>query len=183
MKNFFRSLIIGTATGVATAYFLNTEKGKKVKAKVEKAYEAYKENPEEYHQMAKDKGYEYSNLAKDTFYDYKHKFETGELTPEQVFETVKEKANQFVQKAGQAFTENEASDTSDSDVDINLTEDDIIIDYTELKSGQSQFDNKEVHPSTKLDARSEQFSDSKISSEEIEEKVDLASEALDSEHK
>ncbi|AEF24831.1 exported protein [Streptococcus parauberis KCTC 11537] len=91
MSNLLKSLVIGTATGLATAYFLSTEKGKEIKSRAEQAYDAYKENPEEYHQMAKEKGTEYTNLAKETFNDYKHKFETGEITPEQVMEAVKQK--------------------------------------------------------------------------------------------
>ncbi|KHD46056.1 YtxH domain-containing protein [Streptococcus hongkongensis] len=134
MSKFLKSLVIGTATGLATAYFLTTEKGKEVKGRAEKAYNAYKENPEEYHQMAKEKGTEYSNLAKERFNDYKHKFETGEITPEQVIEVVKEKTNQFVNKASKSFSEGFETrpDNMDGSDEVVLTEDDIIIDYSAI---------------------------------------------------
>ncbi|MGT2887618.1 YtxH domain-containing protein [Streptococcus didelphis] len=136
MGKFLKTLVIGTATGFATAYFLSSEKGKALKLRAEKAFEAYKENPEEYHQMAKDKGYEYGNLAKETFYDYKQKFETGQLKPEDIFETVKEKASDFVQKAGQPFSdmESDRQSQSESDVEVPLADSDIIIDYSEIPS-------------------------------------------------
>ena len=131
MSNLLKSLVIGTATGLATAYFLSTEKGKEVKSRAEQAYNAYKENPEEYRQMAKEKGTEYSNLAKETFNDYKHKFETGEITPEQVMEVVKEKTSQFVNKTSQQFTDedNMSNEQTVSSDDVVLAEEDVIIDY------------------------------------------------------
>lgn len=124
MGNFFKSLVIGTATGVATAYFLTTEKGKEVKTRLEKAIDAYKENPDDYHQMAKEKGQEYTHLAKETFNDYKQKFESGELTTDQVIDIVKEKTNDLVHK----FSELKA-DLADK-TDPVVENDDIIIDIT-----------------------------------------------------
>ncbi|VTS17761.1 gas vesicle protein [Streptococcus pseudoporcinus] len=132
MSKFLKSLVIGTATGVVTAYFLSSEKGKALKARAEKAFEAYKENPDDYHQMVKEKGSEYSSLAKDTFNTYKHKFENGELTPEQVLETVKETTNQFIQKASQYFAE-QASESS-SEADVTLSEEDVIINYADIEN-------------------------------------------------
>ncbi|WNZ92396.1 YtxH domain-containing protein [Streptococcus iniae] len=125
MGNFFKSLVIGTATGVATAYFLSTEQGKKVKTRVEKAIEAYKENPDDYHQMAKEKGQEYTHLAKETFNDYKQKFESGELTKDQVFDMVKEKTSDFVHKFSEL-----ATDLAEEDDTVVENDDDIIIDIT-----------------------------------------------------
>lgn len=146
MSKFLKSLVVGTATGLATAYFLTSEKGKEVSARLEKAMEAYKENPEEYRKMAKEKSQEYGDLAKNTFNDYKNKFESGEIKPEQVFETVKEKTNQFVQKAGKTFNEsNSTSDVSEEmteTADVNATEEDIIIDYDEIKPEGNEFDNQ-----------------------------------------
>lgn len=145
MSKFLKSLVIGTATGLATAYFLGTEKGKELKARAEKAYEAYKENPEEYHQMAKDKSNEYSHLAKDTFNSYKQKFETGEITPEQVFETVKEKTSQFVQKTSQQFAEEPEDDYTESS-DVNLSEEDVIIDYEAIQEAGENSEMTETIP-------------------------------------
>ena len=53
MSKLLKNVIIGVASGAAAAYFLSTEKGKKFQKKAAKAYEAYKENPAEYHQKAK----------------------------------------------------------------------------------------------------------------------------------
>ena len=71
MSKLLRNVIIGVASGAAAAYFLSTEKGKELQKKASKAYQAYKENPSEYHQKAKDKATEYTDLAVDTFNDYK----------------------------------------------------------------------------------------------------------------
>ncbi|VTT44897.1 YtxH domain-containing protein [Streptococcus porcinus] len=135
MSKFLKSFVIGTATGIATAYFLSSDKGKAIKARAEKAFEAYKENPDDYHQMAKEKGSEYSNLAKDTFTTYKNKFENGELTPEQVLESVKETTNQFLKKASQYFAE-QASESSSKE-DVTVSEEDVIIDYTDIENNLS----------------------------------------------
>lgn len=80
MSKFFKTLVVGAASGAAAAYFLSTEKGKALKNRAEKAYQAYKENPDDYHQLAKEKGSEYSHLARETFYDVKDKLATGEVT-------------------------------------------------------------------------------------------------------
>lgn len=158
MGKLLKSLVIGTATGLATAYFLSSEKGKEIKARAEKAFEAYKENPEEYHQMAKDKGQEYSHLAKETFYDYKQKFENGDITPEQVFETVKEKTNQFVKQASQTFAD---KSENTSETEVNLSEEDIIFDYTDPKEGvpiisQSELTSTEENLSSEISSKSEE---------------------------
>ena len=91
MSKLLKNVIIGVASGAAAAYFLSTEKGKEFQKKAAKAYEAYKENPAEYHQKAKDKATEYTDLAVDTFNDYRQKFESGELTTDEFLDTVKEK--------------------------------------------------------------------------------------------
>lgn len=172
MSNLLKSLVIGTATGLATAYFLSTEKGKEVKSRAEQAYNAYKENPEEYRQMAKEKGTEYSNLAKETFNDYKHKFETGEITPEQVMEVVKEKTSQFVNKTSQQFTDedNMSNEQTVSSDDVVLAEKDVIIDYTDINEEAPVMNTSEDLISD-TDILSEDITDALAKSEREEEEL------------
>lgn len=137
MSKLLKNVIIGVASGAAAAYFLSTEKGKKFQKKAAKAYEAYKENPAEYHQKAKDKATEYTDLAVDIFNDYRQKFESGELTADEFLDTVKEKGkaaadfasekvSEFTSKVSEAVNETEeAKEEPKAEVD------DIIIDYTQ----------------------------------------------------
>ncbi|TFH45484.1 YtxH domain-containing protein [Streptococcus equinus] len=136
MSKLLRNVIIGVASGAAAAYFLSTEKGKELQKKATKAYQAYKENPCEYHQKAKDKATEYTDLAVDTFNDYKEKFESGELTTDEFLEVVKEKgqaAADFASEKVSEFTSkvSEVVDEADDVKEETKAEvDDIIIDYT-----------------------------------------------------
>src|SRR3712207_8588939 len=43
LSNFLKTLVIGAASGAAAAYFLSTEKGKVLKARAQRAYEAYRQ--------------------------------------------------------------------------------------------------------------------------------------------
>ena len=153
MNKFFKTIIVGAASGFAAAYFLSTEKGKEIKKRAEKAFEAYKENPEEYHQKAKEKTVEYTNLATDTFHDYKEKFESGELTKEDIFETVKEKTNQAVDFASDVVSEvkskfsevaEEVKDTAENVAeDVAAEVDDIIIDYQNPEEEDNEYKTSE----------------------------------------
>ncbi|MEX2784317.1 YtxH domain-containing protein [Streptococcus sp. H49] len=136
MDKFLKTVIIGAASGAAAAYFLSTEKGKEFKAKLNKAYQAYKQEPEYYHQTAKEKAAEYSQLAVDTFNDYKEKWQTGELTKEDLFSAAKEKASQAAQFASEKVNEvkekyDNAETTDSPSEDVTAEVDDIIIDYPE----------------------------------------------------
>lgn len=142
MSKFFKTLVVGAASGAAAAYFLSTEKGKALKNRAEKAYQAYKENPDDYHQLAKEKGSEYSHLARDTFYDVKDKLATGEVTKEEILELLKDKTTAFVQKTKETLAEVEAKENQD-DVIIDLNEDDIVIDYTEQDEHLSTADTSQ----------------------------------------
>lgn len=148
MSKLLRNVIIGVASGAAAAYFLSTEKGKELQKKATKAYQAYKENPSEYHQKAKDKATEYTDLAVDTFNDYKEKFESGELTTDEFFEVVKEKgqaAADFASEKVSEFTSkvSEAVDEADDVKEETKAEvDDIIIDYTPKDETPASEDEK-----------------------------------------
>lgn len=148
MSKLLRNVIIGVASGAAAAYFLSTEKGKELQKKATKAYQAYKENPSEYHQKAKDKATEYTDLAVDTFNDYKEKFESGELTTDEFLEVVKEKgqaAADFASEKVSEFTSkvSEAVDEADDVKEETKAEvDDIIIDYTPKDETPASEDEK-----------------------------------------
>ncbi|SUN50965.1 gas vesicle protein [Streptococcus dysgalactiae subsp. dysgalactiae] len=133
MSKFFKTLVVGAASGAAAAYFLSTEKGKTLKNRAEKAYQAYKENPDDYHQLAKEKGSEYTHLARDTFYDVKDKLATGEVTKEEILELLKDKTTAFVQKTKETLAEVEAKENQD----------DIIIDYTQQDEHVSDADTSQ----------------------------------------
>ncbi|SDQ25697.1 YtxH domain-containing protein [Streptococcus equinus] len=148
MSKLLRNVIIGVASGAAAAYFLSTEKGKELQKKATKAYQAYKENPSEYHQKAKDKATEYTDLAVDTFNDYKEKFESGELTTDEFLEVVKEKgqaAADFASEKVSEFTSkvSEVVDEADDVKEETKAEvDDIIIDYTPKDETPASEDEK-----------------------------------------
>ena len=138
MNKFLKSMIVGVAAGAAAVYLHTTEKGKELKKKSQKAYDDYKENPEEYHQKAKEKASEYSNLAIDTFNDYKDKFDSGEITKEDIFSAVKEKgeaaaefASEKVSEVTEKFAEVFEKDDEVNSDDVNAEVDDIVIDYQE----------------------------------------------------
>ncbi|SDI64591.1 YtxH domain-containing protein [Streptococcus equinus] len=148
MSKLLRNVIIGVASGAAAAYFLSTEKGKELQKKATKAYQAYKENPSEYHQKAKDKATEYTDLAVDTFNDYKEKFESGELTTDEFLEVVKEKGQAAADYATEKVSEltskvSEAVDEADDVKEETKAEvDDIIIDYTPKDETPASEDEK-----------------------------------------
>lgn len=137
MSKLLKNVIIGVASGAAAAYFLSTEKGKTFQKKAAKAYEAYKENPAEYHQKAKDKATEYTDLAIDTFNSYRQKFESGELTTDEFLDMVKEKSKVAADLASEKVSEFTAKvaetvkDAEEAKEETKAEVDDIIIDYTE----------------------------------------------------
>lgn len=141
MSKWISTVIVGIASGATTAYFLSSEKGKEVKNRAMKAYQAYRKHPESYHQKAKEKAYEYSNLAVDTFYDYKEKFESGELTKEDVVSVVKEKSDEVVSKASDVieYIKSKVHAVAEEEKEVVATEDvkaevdDIVIDLKDVK--------------------------------------------------
>ncbi|MGT2959671.1 YtxH domain-containing protein [Streptococcus caballi] len=145
MNKFLKTLIVGAASGAAAAYFLTSEKGKDVQRRVSKAYEAYKDDPEDFHQAAKEKATEYSQLAVDTFNNYKEKFESGDLTVDDFVTTVKEKGGEAFGYVADKVSEATARYSDSDEVTVDLTPDkdsaenaaepeeqeDIIINYSD----------------------------------------------------
>ncbi|TDE71792.1 YtxH domain-containing protein [Streptococcus vicugnae] len=158
MSKLLKNVIIGLASGAAAAYFLSTEKGKELQKKATKAYQAYKENPSEYHQKAKDKATEYTDLAVDTFNDYKQKFESGELTTDEFLEVVKEKGQAAADYASEKVSEftSKVPDAVDEAEDVKEDTEaevaDIIIDYTakdETPSNETKTESEKSEEDTK----------------------------------
>ncbi|EHJ56581.1 hypothetical protein HMPREF9318_00823 [Streptococcus urinalis FB127-CNA-2] len=136
MSKLLKSVIVGAASGAAAAYFMTTEKGQELQAKAKAAYEAYKENPEEYHQIAKVKTTEYKDLAVDTFKDYKSKFDNGELTKEDILNKVSQTADQVTRFATEKVNDvKEGLTKSSDDIEYHIKseesdpKEDIIIEY------------------------------------------------------
>lgn len=139
---FFKTLLVGFVTGAAATYFLNTEEGKKTKAKVMKTLDDYKADPDSYHQLVKEKANDYKNLAEETLKDYKDKFESGQLSGDDILASVKDKAKEVADLASASFTEvvDNVTDLSESQ-DLTTTQaevDDIVIDYSEAISEEGQ---------------------------------------------
>lgn len=132
MGKFLKTLVSSAAVGAAVGYFLTTKKGKELKDKALDFANDYKENPEAYNQAAKEKASQYKDVAVNTFNDYKEKFETGELTKEDVLDVAKEKAVQATEFANDkvvAFRDKIARAKADSATETRAEVDDIVIDY------------------------------------------------------
>ncbi|EFQ56500.1 YtxH domain-containing protein [Streptococcus downei] len=132
MGKFLKTLVSSAAVGAAVGYFLTTKKGKELKDKALDFANDYKENPEAYNQAAKEKASQYKDVAVNTFNDYKEKFETGELTKEDVLDVAKEKAVQATEFANDqvvAFRDKIAKAKAASATETRAEVDDIVIDY------------------------------------------------------
>ena len=55
MSKFLNTLIIGAASGAATAYFFTTEKGKAVKTRIDEEIASFKEDPKAYQNQVVEK--------------------------------------------------------------------------------------------------------------------------------
>ncbi|WP_165329189.1 YtxH domain-containing protein [Streptococcus tangpeifui] len=134
MGKFLKTIVSSAAVGAAVGYFLTTKKGQEIKEKAVDFANGYKDNPETYNQAVKKKANQYKNLAVNTFNDYKEKFETGELTKEDVLDVAKEKATQASEFANDqvvAFRDKFVKAKSESSSDTQAEVDDIVIDYPE----------------------------------------------------
>lgn len=135
----FKTLLVGFATGAAATYFLKTKEGQEKKEQLLKSVDNYKSNPEDYLKYVKEKASEYTNTTVATFKDYKEKFETGELTADEVLKTVKEKATRVADLAHSTIAEATGQDKDliiDADEveaveesEATVASDDIIITY------------------------------------------------------
>ena len=94
MSKGFKTLVTGLLSGVALSYWLKTDKGKAFSQKAQETLKHYKNNPQAFHQATSQKVADYKDLTVNTFKDVKGKFDTGELTKEDIVATVKDKVTQ-----------------------------------------------------------------------------------------
>ncbi|MGT2683442.1 YtxH domain-containing protein [Streptococcus porci] len=131
MNKFLKTVILGAASGAAAAYFLGTEKGKEIVAKVKESFDDYKANPDAYHEAAKEKVAEYKDLATDAFTEYKGKWESGEFSADNIGQAVKATVEQVKDKVNEAVRA--ASEDESVIVDVpeeEVVKEDIVIDLT-----------------------------------------------------
>lgn len=146
---FFKTLLLGFVTGAAATYFLGTEEGRKTKDKALRTLDDYKAYPDSYHQLAKEKASDYKNLAETTLKGYKAKFESGDLTGDDILTSVKDKVKEVADLASASFTEvvDNVTDLSESQ-DLTATKaevGDIVIDYSEtISEEQSSLSSEEL---------------------------------------
>ncbi|MGT2757287.1 YtxH domain-containing protein [Streptococcus ovuberis] len=95
------TLILGAAGGAAAAVFLASKTGKAVKNKLADYLQDYQENPEAKYSEWVGKAQEIKDQALEKYTDVKHKFETGELTADDIVKTVKDKADELKERVSQ----------------------------------------------------------------------------------
>ncbi|MET3557661.1 gas vesicle protein [Streptococcus rupicaprae] len=95
------TLILGAAGGAAAAVFLASKTGKAVKNKLADYLHDYQENPEAKHSEWVGRAQEIKDQALEKYTDVKHKFETGELTADDIVRTVKDKADEIKERVSQ----------------------------------------------------------------------------------
>lgn len=100
-SKFVTTVLLGVAGGAAAAVFLASKSGQVIKEKVTNYLKDYQEDPEAKQAEWADKANELKSQAVDKYTDVRQKFETGELTPEDIVETVKGKATELKDRVTQ----------------------------------------------------------------------------------
>ncbi|MDQ0222532.1 YtxH domain-containing protein [Streptococcus moroccensis] len=149
-NKFFTTVLLGAAGGAAAAMFLASKSGKAVKQKVAEFLTDYQEDPDAKHSEWAERANDLKNQAVEKYSDVRHKFETGEITTDDIVETVKGKATELKDRISQEdFFSNlkdqvvsEASDFADVAEDAEWSEvdafdgesisEDITIDLNEV---------------------------------------------------
>ncbi|MGT2665703.1 YtxH domain-containing protein [Streptococcus rifensis] len=149
-NKFFTTVLLGAAGGAAAAMFLASKTGKAVKQKVAEFLTDYQEDPDAKHSEWAERANEIKNQAVEKYSDVRHKFETGELTTDDLVEVVREKAAEWkdcisqedfftslkdqVVSEGSDFAEDvEAAEWSETDeFDGESISEDITIDLNEV---------------------------------------------------
>ncbi|MEY8461936.1 YtxH domain-containing protein [Streptococcus merionis] len=134
-NKFFTTILLGAAGGAAAAVFLASKSGKVVKEKVLHFMKDYQDDPESKHTEWVDKATDLKNQAFETYNDVRHKFETGELTADDIVMTVKDKATELKDRVTQEdFFANLKDQVSKAKADfadtVSGAEDDLVDDYS-----------------------------------------------------
>ena len=136
MANLFKIAAIGALAGAGAAYFLTTEKGKKVAKQVEDLVNDYQNNTDHYHATIAKKFDRLSHQAKETVATVKDQINASQFAPDEGINRLKEVVSQAHQKASDVFAQakndmnQQVEQTADqvlSDVEV----DDIIIDLSQ----------------------------------------------------
>lgn len=97
-NKFLTTMLLAAAGGAAAAVFIASKTGQAVKDKMSKFVKDYHNNPDAKHGEWVEKATDLKKTAVEKYSDVKHKFETGELRPEDIVTTVKEKAVDLADK-------------------------------------------------------------------------------------
>ncbi|MBP2622937.1 YtxH domain-containing protein [Streptococcus oricebi] len=88
----FSSILLGTISGAAVAYFLTSKKGQEVTAKVTDFIKDVQANPEDFRDQVFQTANDFTNQAVERVSEVKEKVATGQITGETVLTSVKEQA-------------------------------------------------------------------------------------------
>ena len=125
------SILLGTASGVAVALFLTSEKGKRVTSQAQDFIEDLKEDPEYAKEQALEKLTEVKDQTKEFVLKTKEQVESGEITLDTVLEKAKYHAQQATEASKETF--NQIKSQLEDTVVVEEKEDDqeIVIDIQE----------------------------------------------------
>lgn len=125
------SILLGTASGVAVALFLTSEKGKRVTNQAQDFIEDLKEDPEYAKEQALEKLTEVKDQTKEFVLKTKEQVESGEITLDTVLEKAKYHAQQATEVSKETF--NQIKSQLEDTVVVEEKEDgqEIVIDIQE----------------------------------------------------
>ena len=125
------SILLGTASGVAVALFLTSEKGKRVTSQAQDFIEDLKEDPEYAKEQALEKLTEVKEQTKEFVLKTKEQVESGEITLDTVLEKAKYHAQQATEVSKETF--NQIKSQLEDTVVVEEKEDgqEIVIDIQE----------------------------------------------------
>ena len=125
------SILLGTASGVAVALFLTSEKGKRVTSQAQDFIEDLKEDPEYAKEQALEKLTEVKDQTKEFVLKTKEQVESGEITLDTVLEKAKYHAQQATEVSKETF--NQIKSQLEDTVVVEEKEDgqEIVIDIQE----------------------------------------------------
>ncbi|KXT75740.1 YtxH domain-containing protein [Streptococcus sp. DD12] len=122
MGNILKIATIGAISGACAAYFLSTEKGKEVSAKAKRAFDAYQEDPQAYHDAWAEKATDIVDLVKDTASFYYH-----QAVSEDLAQVLQDKAKETQAKAKDVFSQAHRTKEDVAQV-INQHKDQVVTD-------------------------------------------------------
>ena len=147
-NKFLTTMLLAAAGGAAAAVFIASKTGQAVKDKVTKFVKDYQNNPDAKHGEWVEKATDLKKTAVEKYSDVKYKFETGELKPEDIVTTVKEKAEDLVDKLKNPPVDEEvlnaAKDVTPDDEEITIDIEDIAVaeasEATEILDAEDALD-------------------------------------------